>query len=317
MAKDFESLKQQALVIKNEVEDGANSSERIGGILEDILDYNNDKLTELEDIIVNKILNMTGSIEEYNGRFQINRLFRIESEPTISFTPSLIIFKRFYNISGEFIGVDYSTAAKFVSFGGELNSEKNKIELKDIAQYTFTIDGVTYRCVNGLPLQEDYAKQTSILNIEASQKREVYGVNNLTSGVDSTLLINSWLSEPSIKDGTGKLALYAIKPNDNITIIASDKKVFYGYLADAPNIFNGTINYVGARKEIEANTEVSEIAPSESKYLAIGFYYLEESYIPKEILINGYSVFKSIYDNFSEISKGYLPKIRNYHPIHD
>lgn len=38
MAKDFESLKQQALVIKNEVEDGANSSERIGGILEDIVE---------------------------------------------------------------------------------------------------------------------------------------------------------------------------------------------------------------------------------------------------------------------------------------
>lgn len=306
MAKELSVLQQQAEAIKTEVNKGANTSSRIGGMFGDMLEYNEEKLTELEDIIVNKILNMTGSIEEYNGRFQINRLFRIESEPTISFTPSLIIFKRFYNISGEFIGVDYSTAAKFVSFGGELNSEKNKIELKDIAQYTFTIDGVTYRCVNGLPLQEDYAKQTSILNIEASQKREVYGVNNLTSGVDSTLLINSWLSEPSIKDGTGKLALYAIKPNDNITIIASDKKVFYGYLADAPNIFNGTINYVGARKEIEANTEVSEIAPSESKYLAIGFYYLEESYIPKEILINGYSVFKSIYDNFSEISKGYL-----------
>lgn len=48
MAKDFESLKQQALVIKNEVEDGANSSERVGGILEDILDYNEEKRTELE-----------------------------------------------------------------------------------------------------------------------------------------------------------------------------------------------------------------------------------------------------------------------------
>lgn len=51
MAKDFESLKQQALVIKNEVEDGANSSERIGGILEDILDYNNEKFTGLEEKI--------------------------------------------------------------------------------------------------------------------------------------------------------------------------------------------------------------------------------------------------------------------------
>lgn len=47
MAKDFESLKQQALLIKNEVEDGANTAERIGGILEDILDFDNEKLTEL------------------------------------------------------------------------------------------------------------------------------------------------------------------------------------------------------------------------------------------------------------------------------
>lgn len=38
MAKDFESLKQQALVIKNEVEDGANNTERVGGILEDIVE---------------------------------------------------------------------------------------------------------------------------------------------------------------------------------------------------------------------------------------------------------------------------------------
>lgn len=38
MAKDFESLKQQALVIKNEVEDGANNTERVGGMLEDIVE---------------------------------------------------------------------------------------------------------------------------------------------------------------------------------------------------------------------------------------------------------------------------------------
>lgn len=49
MAKDFESLKQQALLIKNEVDDGANTAERIGGILEDILDFDNEKLTELSD----------------------------------------------------------------------------------------------------------------------------------------------------------------------------------------------------------------------------------------------------------------------------
>lgn len=40
MANDFESLKQQALLIKNEVEDGANTAERVGGILDGILDLN-------------------------------------------------------------------------------------------------------------------------------------------------------------------------------------------------------------------------------------------------------------------------------------
>lgn len=66
MAKDFESLKQQALVIKNEVEDGANSSERIGGILEDILDYNNEKLTGLD----NKIKSSFG-IDSYAEELQL------------------------------------------------------------------------------------------------------------------------------------------------------------------------------------------------------------------------------------------------------
>ena len=49
MAKDFESLKQQALVIKNEVEDGANSSERIGGMFSDMLDYNEEERKEISN----------------------------------------------------------------------------------------------------------------------------------------------------------------------------------------------------------------------------------------------------------------------------
>ena len=47
MAKDIETLKQQALQIKNEVEDGANTADRVGGMFGDMLDYNDEKLTEL------------------------------------------------------------------------------------------------------------------------------------------------------------------------------------------------------------------------------------------------------------------------------
>ena len=64
MAKDFESLKQQALVIKNEVEDGANSSERVGGILEDMLDYNEEKRKELEEKIGSQTVEVDTELNE-------------------------------------------------------------------------------------------------------------------------------------------------------------------------------------------------------------------------------------------------------------
>ena len=64
MAKDFESLKQQALVIKNEVEDGANSSERVGGILEDLLDYNEEKRKELEEKIGSQTVEVDTELNE-------------------------------------------------------------------------------------------------------------------------------------------------------------------------------------------------------------------------------------------------------------
>lgn len=64
MAKDFESLKQQALVIKNEVEDGANSSERIGGILEDMLDYDEEKRKELEEKIGSQTVEVDTELNE-------------------------------------------------------------------------------------------------------------------------------------------------------------------------------------------------------------------------------------------------------------
>lgn len=48
MAKELSVLQQQAEAIKTEVNKGANTSSRIGGMFGDILEYNEEKLTELE-----------------------------------------------------------------------------------------------------------------------------------------------------------------------------------------------------------------------------------------------------------------------------
>lgn len=47
MAKEFDVLKEQANVIKNEVEDGANTASRVGGMFEDIVDRMQSGVTEV------------------------------------------------------------------------------------------------------------------------------------------------------------------------------------------------------------------------------------------------------------------------------
>lgn len=55
MAKELSVLQQQAETIKTEVNKGANTSSRIGGMFSDILDYNEEKRTELDCIKLPRI----------------------------------------------------------------------------------------------------------------------------------------------------------------------------------------------------------------------------------------------------------------------
>ena len=111
------------------------------------------KLTEIDDIIINFIFsNETGKLTKHNGRFQINRLFAIDSEPIVSFTPELTVVKRYYDINGQFIGVDYTSNAKFISIGAIINDELIAITKNEIAKYVLSFNGAKYQCVNGLPL---------------------------------------------------------------------------------------------------------------------------------------------------------------------
>lgn len=56
MAKELSVLQQQAEAITTEVNKGANTSSRIGGMFSDMLDYNEEKLTELSSDLELKTL---------------------------------------------------------------------------------------------------------------------------------------------------------------------------------------------------------------------------------------------------------------------
>ena len=80
MAKDIETLKQQALQIKNEVEDGANTADRVGGMFGDMLDYNDEKLTELSSKTVGEEYSKNGfrKIEIYSDFLKKDSEIRIK-----------------------------------------------------------------------------------------------------------------------------------------------------------------------------------------------------------------------------------------------
>lgn len=107
-------------------------------------------------IIVNRIFyNVGGALVKFNGRFQVNRLFPIEAEPTVSFTPSLVVYKRYYDIDGKYIGTSYSSNANFICVGGVVNDKNIPITYNEAAKYVLSFNGVKYQCVNGLPLVND------------------------------------------------------------------------------------------------------------------------------------------------------------------
>lgn len=107
-------------------------------------------------IIVNSIFSDTdGTLTKYDGRFQVNRLFPIEAEPTVSFTPSLVVYKRYYDIDGKYIGTSYSSNANFICVGGIVNDKNTPITYNEVAKYVLSFNGVKYQCINGLPLVND------------------------------------------------------------------------------------------------------------------------------------------------------------------
>lgn len=138
MAKDFESLKQQALVIKNEVEDGANSSERIGGILEDILDYNNEKLTELGN-----------ESKKINEELQENKNSRNIKKEADSVVVKDVEGHEVLNLNKDGLSVTTLNVTKEIKGEGLNKSVASGVERSKIRQLTSESDELAVMDANG------------------------------------------------------------------------------------------------------------------------------------------------------------------------
>ena len=119
------------------------------------LPIDNDFLGDETAFLLNKtISNIDGKIVDFVGRVQINRFFPISADPTFSFSQAGTVYYRYYDIELQFIGTSYTVDAKYVKAG--LVASGTAVTPADAAQITFAFNGVTYRCIDELPIDNDF-----------------------------------------------------------------------------------------------------------------------------------------------------------------
>lgn len=211
MAKDFESLKQQALVVKNEVEDGANSSERIGSILEGILDFNNDKLIELANNV--GLYNVDKHVP-LGGGFYTSATARAAVPSDVRKVGLIITYKTdaTTSVTEQFIGSDVSgwtTDANWKNVGSEGG---NKI-------LEWKTDAATTR--KKVPVKERKAgMQISYKPTDSDWVNEQYVGTSFTD--TEWVKDSNWEKIPKQKQLT-ELDISAVKLNSIFNVIYNDK----------------------------------------------------------------------------------------------
>lgn len=277
MAKDFESLKQQALVIKNEVEDGANSSERVGGILEDMLDYNEEKRKELEEKIGSQTVEVDTELNE-------------ESQKPIANAPvTKGINKLKEQISTQLPAIEEAKENAIAEIGNKesdaiQNFSEQRVTPGMLSPETIQIINASGGgTINNLPDGETLAEVDLAGGIKA------IGIPNRDAGTSLGYVIlkkNKSLSEQITKENTIYEVRYSYDldggtltmPNNcilkfdggiisNGTIIGNDTKVSSPLTAIFDKItFNGTFNipfvyaeWFGAKNIVKKQTETNRI----------------------------------------------------------
>lgn len=311
MAKDFESLKQQALVIKNEVEDGANSSERIGGILEDILDYNNEKLTALgnklnklvftnNSLLNEHIIDLQLDTSNYTGEKDISKLYitvfgidpegyrvlRISTKPNYSDKESEVLV---YYVKNTDKHIEY---------------EQNGIKLKLVLLKWYQSSNV-YVCDDESSLLTELAYVKN-KDINSYRIDDINLGNFILEGNNSNIAnlknvyvdakANTTYEHPSFKTYFVEYAATNIKKL-NIKIKPSTDGNIY-YVA----FYNEKMQIIGGIKNDNNQEEITEEDLSYPEHCAFVSFSWDSAYSASNIYIEGeYNVTKSGLDIYNRI----------------
>lgn len=210
MAKELSVLQQQAEAIKTEVNKGANTSSRIGGMFGDMLEYNEERLTELENNV--GLYNVDKNVPLGSG-FYTSTTARAAVPSTVRKLGLIITYKTdaATSVTEQFTGSDisaWSTEANWSKIGGNkttnISDDINKIQLAEILDKT-TNEGYRISSTGTETKDSAYnhvsfnALPTDVIIFRGSKTANVYTdffVIEKTDGTFESLKVNSQYNNP-------------------------------------------------------------------------------------------------------------------------
>lgn len=184
MAKELSVLQQQAEAIKTEVNKGANTSSRIGGMFGDMLEYNEEKLTELEIKSVGTTISLIGKKDKifyYSIKANDKLIFTfIESS-----IPTAIASLYLYKDDGNYIRIgEVGSVKKTLTYTAEEDFAYIKIYSEEIISGNSLNVRIEINSLNS-SIDNIYSQIDHITDNYQELQKEIYDIRKLIT-LDNT-----------------------------------------------------------------------------------------------------------------------------------
>lgn len=274
MAKELSVLQQQAEAIKTEVNKGANTSSRIGGMFGDMLEYNEEKLTELESNIPCYYRMESYRLADYDKipltlkkgdiiliKISANKAYQLVGKKEIGYTSILQNYSldTFYKI---IIQEDYNSLGFYIPAedgSQDITVDLQRFNIEDFKQSFVVNSSETESILSGRVY-----KNGTIENIG-------YGFNTYIYNMPARTISNIIVNEPSglspnydvicvLDDNNNFVKKISNEPSDNAStydgIFMSDRSYKLAIISNSPDRISISYSYFASKIDItEDNKE--------------------------------------------------------------
>lgn len=173
-------------------------------------------------------------------------------------------------------------------------------------------NGGYYECISAISTAEAWTaahwRQLTVggesADLKSALENEIASTNEANGYMDNPFPMFIDSSGKWVSDTGASHIMIPVFSGDSVVITADAQVVLYGFLKSlkAP-VANQSADFCSgtSRSVLYANTTVTVTAPSDAKYLYIGYMYSDVNHLPKSITINSLDVLTGIRKEISDI----------------